>query len=88
MSTTALLALLLGTVLVPVYAVKAVVAPDGPAAALCGIIALMAALGAVALIGLAVRMSAPRPVSVPCVHHEEIAEWNNPCLRCRGGASR
>jgi hypothetical protein len=20
----------------------------------------------------------------PCVHHEEIAEWNNPCLRCRG----
>lgn len=60
MSTTPLLALLLGTVLAPVFAVKAFAAPDGPAAALCGTIALMAFLGAVALVGLIVRTAVPR----------------------------
>lgn len=60
MSTTALIALLLGTALAPVFLVKAFAAQDDHTASVCGVIALAAFLGAVALARLIVRTAVSR----------------------------
>lgn len=49
------MALLLGLVIAPAFAARAVGAPDGAAAVLCGLIALMAFGAAIALLYVALR---------------------------------